>query len=103
MNTVTNTKTTNKPRNNSPYKRRDNQGNRGKHNSGYIDPLVMEALDFINKQQDNNTVFGCFHKRNGRLETFGVYNSLTKKHSLHYVNNFFSKDFMDVKVVALAR
>lgn len=74
-----------------------------KQNTGYIDPLVLEALDFINKQQDNQTVFGCFHKRNGKLETFGVYNTLTKKHSIHYVTNFYTSDFTDIKVVALAR
>lgn len=81
--------------------RRFNKNNNRPHYN--LDPLVVEALEFINKHQDNSVIFGCFHKRGNRMETFGVYNSKTKKHSIWYTTNFFPQDFVDLKEVALAR
>ena len=74
-----------------------------RNNFSNLDPLVIEALEFINKHQDNHTIFGCFHKRDNRIETFGVYNSKTKKHSIWYATNFYPQDFTDLKEVTLAR
>jgi len=68
-----------------------------------LDSLVLEALDFINLHADNSRVYKCFHKskKTGTLETFGVYNSVTKKHAIFYTTNFFPEDFMQIKLVTL--
>lgn len=68
-----------------------------------VDPLVAQALEFINKHKDNTIVFGCFEKKKGQLHTFGVYNAKTKKHSIHYATNFYPCDLEDIKFVALER
>ncbi len=60
--------------------------------------LVREALDFIN-QHSNNEIHGCFHKHKGQLQTFGVYNSTTKRYSVHHTTNFFHEDLIDIKRV----
>lgn len=90
---------------NRPYNKHSRPHNKNhKHNRGYnLDSLVVEALEFINKHQNNHTLFGCFHKRGNRMETFGIYNSKTKKHSIWYTTNFYPQDFVDLKEVALAR
>jgi hypothetical protein len=52
---------------------------------------------------DNTRVYKCFHKskKTGTLETFGVYNTITKKHAIFYTTNFFPQDFLDIKMVTL--
>lgn len=67
--------------------------NNRKYNS-----LVREALDFINEHSNTcPDVHGCYHKRKGNLETFGVYNSTTKKYAIFYATNFFKEDLIDIK------
>lgn len=90
---------------NKPFERKHNKPFARKQNSNWhpLDQLVLEALEFINTHRDNQTIFGCFHKKGDQLETFGVYNSKTKKHSIWYVNNFYPQDLLDLKEVALAR
>lgn len=77
--------------------------NQRRNHRNEVDPLVLSALEFINKHKDNTTVFGCFEKRKGQIYTFGVYNTKTKKHSVHYATNFYPSDLADIKVVALER
>lgn len=71
-------------------------------NNPRFSALVREALDFIN-QHSNNEIHGCFHKHRGKLQTFGVYNSLTKRYSIHYTTNFYHEDLIDIKRVVLER
>lgn len=66
------------------------------------DTLVREAQEFIN-QHSGQRIQGCFHKVNGYLHTFGVYNTETKKHSIHHVTNFYPSDFLDIKRVVFER
>lgn len=79
--------------------------NRRNENRMPLDSLVLEALDFINLHADNTRVYKCFHKskKTGTLETFGVYNSVTKKHAIFYTTNFFPEDFMQIKLVTLEK
>lgn len=79
--------------------------NRRNENRMPLDPLVLQALDFINLHADNSRVYKCFHKskKTGTLETFGVYNSVTKKHAIFYTTNFFPQDFMEIKLVTLEK
>ena len=79
--------------------------NRRNDNRMPLDPLVLQALDFINLHADNSRVYKCFHKskKTGTLETFGVYNSVTKKHAIFYTTNFFPQDFMEIKLVTLEK
>lgn len=65
-----------------------------------LSPLVLDALNWIN-ENTSNVVNGCFHKENNRLKSFGVYNSLTKKHAIFYPENFYPEDFQEIKMVAL--
>lgn len=83
--------------------RQRNFNRRPNENRMPLDPLVLEALDFINLHADNTKVFKCFHKskKTGTLETFGVYNTVTKKHAIFYTVNFFPQDFLDIKMVTL--
>lgn len=91
----------NRNRQRSP-RRNDNRRN---DNRMPLDPLVLQALDFINLHADNTRVYKCFHKskKTGTLETFGVYNSVTKKHAIFYTTNFFPQDFMEIKLVTLEK
>lgn len=77
--------------------------NRRNDNRMPLDPLVLEALDFINLHADNTRVYKCFHKskKTGTLETFGVYNTVTKKHAIFYTASFYNQDFLDIKLVTL--
>lgn len=74
-----------------------------KNTSPRVNSLVREALDFINQHSTGNDIHGCYHKHRGSLQTFGVYNSLTKRYSIHYTTNFFPEDFIDIKRVVLER
>ena len=86
-----------RPQNNRRFDKRRNE------NRMPLDSLVLEALDFINLHADNTRVYKCFHKsrKTGTLETFGVYNTITKKHAIFYTTNFFPQDFLDIKMVTL--
>lgn len=89
---------------NRPNRQHRPRNNR-KHNDNRmpLDPLVLEALDFINLHANNTRVYKCFHKskKTGTLHTFGVYNSVTKKHAIFYTTNFFPQDFLDIKMITL--
>lgn len=67
-----------------------------------FDNLVRDALDFIN-QHSGGHIQGCFHKNNGHLVSFGVYNTVTKKYSIHYPTNFYQEDLLDIKRIVLER
>lgn len=85
--------------------RSPNRNPRRNENRMPLDQLVLQALDFINLHADNTRVYKCFHKskKTGTLETFGVYNSVTKKHAIFYTTNFFPQDFMEIKLVTLEK
>lgn len=68
------------------------------HNKPRYNSLIREALDFIN-QHSNNEIHGCYHKQKNQLHTFGVYNSVTKRYSIHHTTNFFYEDLIDIKRV----
>lgn len=72
------------------------------HKPRRFDNLVRDALDFIN-QHSGGSIQGCFHKNNGHLVSFGVYNTHTKKYSIHYPTKFFQEDLLDIKRVVLER
>ena len=86
---------------NRPRNPRNNR--RPNENRMPLDPLVLEALDFINLHADNTRVYKCFHKskKTGTLESFGVYNSVTKTHAIYFTTNFFPQDFLEIKLVTL--
>lgn len=88
-----------RPRSNRNPRRFDNR----RENRMPLDPLVLEALDFINLHADNTRVYKCFHKskKTGTLESFGVYNTVTKKHAIFFTTNFYNQDFLDIKLVTL--
>ena len=95
----------NRNRQRNPRRNDNRRDNRRNENRMPLDPLVLEALDFINLHADNSRVYKCFHKskKTGTLETFGVYNSVTKKHAIFYTTNFFPQDFMEIKLVTLEK
>ena len=85
---------------NSNAQKRTQTRRRPAHQHVQIDPLVKEALDYINEVCDNKSLYKCFNKRNNQLSTFGIYNSRAKKYSIHHVENFFPVDFEDLKMIA---
>lgn len=104
---TTQTLTRNSRSNNRSAQGRGNRNGFRRHHEDRmpLDPLVLEALDFINTHADNSRVYKCFHKNRttGVLESFGVYNSKNKKHAIFYTVNFFPEDFNQIKRVTLEK
>lgn len=74
--------------------------NRNAFKPQHPDPLVQEALNWI-VDNTSGVVQSCLHRVGGRVKSFGVYNTITKKYSVHYPENFFPNDLQDIKMVAL--
>lgn len=83
--------------------RKNNKFDKSNRKHSEQQSLVSEALAFIEKHTNNSTVFACYDMRGHRIDSFGVYNYITKKYSLHYTNKFYESDFNNLKEVTLAR